>query len=181
MESTNGSKSITIWASFCRCAQTQLSAGIWPFSLWTAAVSNHQSKIEPSGGMQVAAWRTAPAWNRLPVAIELLLPGVSGYDEWYIFQNQAPPLGSVCHANVFTSEIGPGNVFQFVNFMGWRFSDSQMKAISDLFWLQMDWVKPESYVADGGVCLLFATRNSGLSLAVRDTLNKQPSKHSDPE
>ncbi len=104
-----------------------------------------------------------------------------GYDEWYIFQNQAPPLGSVCRANVFTSEIGPGNVFQFVNFMGCRFSDPQMKAISDLFWRQMDWVQPESYVGDGGDCLLFATRNSGLYLAVRDTLSKQPSKRSGPE
>jgi hypothetical protein len=43
-----------------------------------------------------------------------------GYDEWYVFERQPPSLGSVCHANVFTSEIGSGNVFQFINFIGFE-------------------------------------------------------------
>lgn len=101
-----------------------------------------------------------------------------GYDEWYIFESQPPSLGSVCHANVFTSEIGHGNVFQFINFIGFRFSDAQMKDIAGLFWRQMDWVRPESYVGEGADCLLFATRNSQLYDAVRGALTKQPSKHS---
>jgi hypothetical protein len=106
--------------------------------------------------------------------------GCCGYDEWYVFERQPPSLGSVCHANVFTSEIGCGNVFQFINFMGLRFSDAQMKAISDLFWRQIDWIQPESYVGDGEDCLLFATRNSQLFGAVREALSKGPSKHSAP-
>jgi hypothetical protein len=56
-----------------------------------------------------------------------------------------------------------------------------MKPISDLLWRQMDWVQPESYVADGGDCLLFATRNSQLYGAVRNTLNAELSKRSGPE
>ncbi len=104
----------------------------------------------------------------------------AGYDEWYIFPNQPPLLGSICHENVFTADIGPGNVFQFVNFMGCRFSDSEMKPISDLLWRQIDWVQPESYVADGGECLMFATRNSRLYGAVRNTFSAHPSEDSDP-
>jgi hypothetical protein len=102
-----------------------------------------------------------------------------GYDEWYIFERQPPYLGSLCQANVFTSEIGSGNVFQFINFR-LRFSDTQMKAISDLFWRQIDWVQPESYVADGEDTLLLATRNSQLYGSVRETLSHQRSKHSPP-
>lgn len=103
-----------------------------------------------------------------------------GYDEWYVFERQPPSLGAVCHANVFTSEIGSGNVFQFINFIGFRFSDTQMKGIGDLFWRQIDWVQPESYLADGEDCLLFATYNSQLYGSVRETLSKQWSKHSTP-
>ncbi len=103
-----------------------------------------------------------------------------GYDEWYIFERRPPSLGSVCHANVFTSEIRSGNVFQFINFMGLRFSDARMNAISDLFWRQIDWIQPESYLADGEGCLLFATRNSQIFGAIREALIKGPSKHSAP-
>jgi len=75
----------------------------------------------------------------------------------------------------------PAMFSSFVNFMGHPFSDAEMKPISDLLWRQMDWVQPESYVADGGDCLLFATRNSQLYGAVRNTLNAELSKRSGPE
>ena len=45
-----------------------------------------------------------------------------------------------------------------------------MTEISDPFWRQMDWVQPESYIADGMDCLLFATRNSQLYAVVQETL-----------
>jgi hypothetical protein len=95
-----------------------------------------------------------------------------GYDEWYVFERQPPPLGTVCHANVFRSEIGSGNVFQFINF-GFRFSDTQMKAVSDLFWQQIDWLQPESCVAESEDALLFATRNSQLYGSVRQSLSNR--------
>jgi hypothetical protein len=95
-----------------------------------------------------------------------------GYDEWYIFESQPPPLGSICHANVFASEIGHGNVFQFINFVGFRFSNPQTKEIDRLFWRQMDWVQPESYIGEGADCLLFATRNSRLYHEITEALAK---------
>lgn len=104
-----------------------------------------------------------------------------GLDEWYIFLDQPMPLGSLSRSNVFTSEIAPGNVFQFINFGGFRFSDSEMNPVSDLFWQQMDWVRPESYVAAGQDCLLFATSNSTLYNAVCEALRKQRSKYSESE
>jgi hypothetical protein len=143
--------------------------------------------FEPSEQDRAAGWNASGgvAYSPRVDSIATLPPHCygqcAGYDEWYIFESQPPLLGSVRHENVFTADIGPGNVFQFVNFMGHPFSDSEMKPIRDLFWRQMDWAQPESYVADGGDCLLFATRNSQLYGAVRNTLNAQPSRNSDPE
>jgi hypothetical protein len=65
-----------------------------------------------------------------------------GFDEWYIFGTKPTPLGSICHANVFETAIAPPNVFQFINFGGFQLSNPQMKAITDLFWTQMAWVRP---------------------------------------
>jgi hypothetical protein len=98
-----------------------------------------------------------------------------GFDEWYIFQGQPPQLGSLCHTNIFESKIAPGTVFQFINFDSFRFSDPQMNAISDLFWEQMHWIQPESYVADSEDCLLFATRDPRLYETVQQIIAKLPS------
>jgi hypothetical protein len=65
------------------------------------------------------------------------------FDEWYIFRTQPTPFGAICRANVFETAIAPPNVFQFINFGAFRLSDPQMKAITDLFWQQIEWVRPE--------------------------------------
>jgi TFIIF-interacting CTD phosphatase-like protein len=45
----------------------------------------------------------------------------------------------------------------------------------------MEWMQPESYVADGEDCLLFATRNSQIYRIVFEALSNQRSKHSESE
>ena len=39
--------------------------------------------------------------------------------------------------------------FNFVNFVGFAFHDPNADDLTDLFWRQLDWIRPESYVADG--------------------------------
>lgn len=81
-------------------------------------------------------------------------------------------LGNLCSGNPFTTGIGPGNVFAFVNFF-FRPSDPKWQAITDLFWKQMAWMQPESYIADGLECLIFATRNDELFDSVRIALDER--------
>ncbi len=97
------------------------------------------------------------------------------FDEWYIYGTEAPELGSICHANVFDTAIAPPSVFQFVNFC-FRFSDQQMKAVADLFWKQIEWMQPESYLGDGNSCLLFVSSNGELFRGVETTLSRSPSR-----
>ena len=39
---------------------------------------------------------------------------------------------------------------------------SSERFLVDMFWKQLEWVKPESYVADGKDCLTFVSRNAVL-------------------
>jgi hypothetical protein len=100
--------------------------------------------------------------------------GHGGFDEWYVFGVEPPVLGAICHANVFEKAIASPNVFQFINFYGFQLSNAHMKALADLFWTQMEWVRPESYVGDGDRCLMFVSSDHQLFVSVRDTLSRFP-------
>jgi hypothetical protein len=66
---------------------------------------------------------------------------------------------------VFTTAVAPGTVFAFINFFGFQLSEPEMQPVTDLFWKQMEWMQPESYIGDGRQCLVFATRNKALLFA----------------
>jgi hypothetical protein len=93
-------------------------------------------------------------------------------DEWLIYTALSAPVGSISHGNVFSTKIEPGVVFRFANFCGFRFSDPAVKVLADLFWEQIAWLRPESYVADCDTCLLFATRNPQLYYSVLERLRE---------
>jgi hypothetical protein len=95
-----------------------------------------------------------------------------GFDEWYVFEVQQESLGVLCHENIFTAKLTPGNVFAFINFYGFLLSDIEMEPIARLFWRQMEWMQPESYLADGSARLIFATRNKELFESVSDSLRQ---------
>ena len=99
-----------------------------------------------------------------------------GFDEWYIFDTEPAPLGSICDSNVFETAISRPNVFQFINFGGFQLSDPQMNPITDLFWKQMEWIQPESYVGDGNKCLVFVSSNHEVFCIVHDALSRSPSR-----
>jgi hypothetical protein len=82
------------------------------------------------------------------------------YLEWYLFETQPRSLGTISLDNVFEAVIEPGVIFRFINFLGFAFSDAPMKPVADLFWEQMAWIRPESFLAVAAGCQLFASRNS---------------------
>lgn len=75
-----------------------------------------------------------------------LLPCHELYDEWYVFDS-CPSLGQLDRReNPFVS-LAEGRVFTFVNYGDFVFSPV-MKELEELFWKQMEWIRPESYISE---------------------------------
>jgi hypothetical protein len=68
-----------------------------------------------------------------------------GYDEWYVFQSP-PDLGQLVQGD---PPLRSGYVAAVVNFGGFSLCDPAMQALVDLFWMQLESVRPESFIADG--------------------------------
>jgi hypothetical protein len=97
--------------------------------------------------------------------------GCAGFNEWYVF-NEPFDLGELRHGNVFEAAMTPRQVYRFVNFgPGFALHDPEVARLVDLFWKQLDWIQPESYIADADVFLTFVSRNEEIFAAVRDALS----------
>ncbi len=92
------------------------------------------------------------------------------FDEWYVFV-QPVNLGEVVPATgtIFESDIEPGKLHVFVNFGGFALHHADDADRGRLFWQQLDWVRPESYLADGDY-LNFVSANKDLFTAVRNAI-----------
>jgi hypothetical protein len=129
-----------------------------------------------SGEPWLTDWQAAYGWQRragivysprLETTNDLFYQrdglDVPGYDEWYLFDAGAPDLGQRISGNPFEPEHAPrlGRVMVFVNFLGFtiRGRDPSDQLLADMFWKQLEWIQPESYVADGQDQLTFVTRN----------------------
>jgi hypothetical protein len=95
-----------------------------------------------------------------------------GYDEWYVFA-EPTDLGEVITGNPFEEMLKPGRLMVLVNQIGFRLHDPNpaMQVLVKMFWEQMDWTQPESYIADGSDCLTFVSRNGELFESVQAQLS----------
>ena len=100
--------------------------------------------------------------------------GYPGYDEWYLFDTP-PDLGEIIGRDENPFEPAhaprPQRLMVFVNYGAFVLHDPSERTLADLFWKQLEWVEPESYVADGRDYLIFVTRNTGLFDSVVERLN----------
>jgi len=102
---------------------------------------------------------------------ERLPDGCAGFNEWYVF-NSPFDLGELWHGNVFEAPITPGQVCRFVNFgPSFALEDPEMATLVSLFWEQLDWIQPESYIADADIFLTFVSRNEDIFVAVQNALS----------
>ncbi|MDQ2842407.1 MAG: hypothetical protein M3Y72_15450 [Acidobacteriota bacterium] len=88
-------------------------------------------------------------------------PGVPGYDEFYVFD--APcDLGERSQGNIFLEPFAPapGRTAVFVSWFAFVLHDPDpaVKSLVDLFWPQLERLRPESYIVDGRECLTFVSR-----------------------
>jgi hypothetical protein len=94
----------------------------------------------------------------------------SGFNEWYVFDSPFD-LGLLCHGNIFESSLSPGRVWTFVNYdAGFALHNPEMADLTRLFWQQLDWIRPESFIADSSAFLTFVSRNDDLFVAVCNTI-----------
>jgi hypothetical protein len=77
--------------------------------------------------------------------------GYPGYDEWYLFETNPPELGELIRRNQNPFEPAhapsPQRLMVFVNYPAFVLHDLSEKTLANLFWKQLEWVEPESYVA----------------------------------
>jgi hypothetical protein len=92
----------------------------------------------------------------------------AGYDEWYIFGIPTDLGVSHLAENVFEVSQGPGHVSVLVNYC-LALHRPEMKDLATMFWKQIEWIRPESYVADSDY-LNFVSKNKTLFASVRDAV-----------
>jgi hypothetical protein len=83
-----------------------------------------------------------------------------------------PPSTLENFGTAFEAPMTPGQVCTFVNFgPGFALHNPEMASLVSLFWKQLDWIQPESYIADADMLLTFVSRNADIFVAVRNALN----------
>lgn len=95
------------------------------------------------------------------------LPSESACTEWYIFR-QPTDLGAAVDpgTSVWESAITPGRVHAFANLsFGFGLHMPEFAALAEIFWEQMHWMDPESYIAAGHE-LTVVTRDRRLAEAL---------------
>jgi hypothetical protein len=70
--------------------------------------------------------------------------------------------------NIFEVPQEQGHVSVFANYC-FALHRPEMKDLADLFWRQLDWIRPESYVADNDY-LTFVSMNESLFTKVHDPM-----------
>ena len=87
----------------------------------------------------------------------------------HVFESPSD-LGQLRHGNVFEAPITPAQVAVFVNFLGFALHNPEVRDLVSLFWKQLEWIQPESYVTDEEPFLTFVCRDNTLFTAVREAL-----------
>jgi hypothetical protein len=89
-----------------------------------------------------------------------------GWDEWYIFEKPTDLGTSHLGENVFELPVVQGELLVLVNYC-FTLHRPEQDVFAELFWRQMEWIRPESYIADNE-CLTFVSANKTLFAVVRE-------------
>jgi hypothetical protein len=139
---------------------------------YLAITSNDSGVFLPKANEETAGWhsRREIAYSPKILSVESLPRSSEAYDEWYVFCNPVDLGSSHLRENVFEVPQEPGHVSVFVNYGSFALDRLEGRDLARLFWTQMEWVRPESYIADG-YYLNFVSANKGLFTKVRDAVH----------
>ena len=127
---------------------------------YVAVTSIDSSEFVPTERETVAGWQSHGKIAYSPKIQQVDDLPREGWDEWYIFDEPADLGKSYLQENVFEVPQGQGHLSVFVNYC-FALHQPDMHSLVTLFWQQMEWVRPESYVADSDY-LNFVTMNKAL-------------------
>jgi hypothetical protein len=139
------------------------------------AITSHDSgSLIPTDEERKAGWKSR---NEIAYSPQIQwgdqLPHreCGGFDEWYVFKFPFD-LGQIWQGNVFEAPLTSGQVSTFANFLGFALHNPEVEDLTRLFWKQIAWIQPESYIADGDLFLTFVTRDPDLFAAVRQAIRE---------
>ncbi|HVO81564.1 MAG TPA: hypothetical protein VMT28_12585 [Terriglobales bacterium] len=136
---------------------------------YVAITSIDSGVLIPNETEKAAGWESRGniAYSPKVQAVENLPR--AGWDEWYVFANPTDLGTSHLEENIFEVPEEQGQVRVFVNYC-FALHIPEMNDLATLFWRQMEWIRPESYLADNDY-LTFVSANRTLFAAVRDAAN----------
>ena len=134
-------------------------------SKYIAVTSFDSGSLVPNEDETVAGWqsRGGIAYSPKVESVDKLPHDV--YDEWYVF-NAPRDLGHLYQGNIFETSMKAGQVAAFVNYgPGFSLKNSEAKDLTDLFWLQLERIRPQTFISDGDI-LNFVTCDKQIFAAV---------------
>lgn len=136
---------------------------------YIAITSFDSGPLVPTEGQKAAGWE-----SRSNIAYSVKIHDVASvpsdeYDEWYIFDGPVDLGTGHVRENVFEVPQKQGHVSVFVNY-GFALHPPERASLANLFWSQMERIRPESYVADNDY-LTFVSANKTLFASVLDAVN----------
>jgi hypothetical protein len=135
---------------------------------YVALTSIDSGPLVLSDNEKAAGWQSRGKIAYSPSVLKVEDLPRMGWDEWYIF-DKPTDLGTSHHdENIFEVPQTEGNVSVFVNYC-FVLNDPEMRALISLFWQQMKWIRPESFVADSEY-LTFVSANESVFARVRESV-----------
>lgn len=135
-----------------------------------AITSIDSGELVPTKEEMVSGWQSRGKIAYSPKVENVEALPRAGWAEWYIFDHPADLGTSYLAGNIFEVPHEQGHLGVFVNY-GFALHPPRAKGLVDMFWQQLAWVSPESYVADNDF-LTFVTRDKALFGRVHDAFRK---------
>jgi hypothetical protein len=135
---------------------------------YVAVTSIDSGTFVPTDAERAAGWesRGGIAYSPKVDSVESLRR--DGWDEWYIFGSPADLGTSHLGENIFELRQEAGHVSVLVNY-GFALNLPEAEHLALLFWQQIEWIRPESYMADSEY-LNFVSMNKTLFASIRDAV-----------
>ena len=138
---------------------------------YVAVTSIDSGPLVPNEKETAAGWESRNRIAYSPKVDQVKNLPRDWYDEWYIFVDPVDLGTSHLQENIFEVPHERGHVSVFVNYGGFALDRAEMKDLASLFWDQLEWIRPESYIADGDF-LNFVTLDKTLFATVRNKLKE---------